>query len=188
MDGPEEIRRDAMSPPTETPDPPECCHLCRGAMAAVTLREHARIGALSVEDTVPGYQCGACGEQVVDACELGRFERRVAHQLLLHHVRGYGPALRYARKALGLSVDRLAALLCVDAAAVRAWEREPGSDGNAAAHPHAPYWLVRLLEDEDGTTRLLERTARFGTADPDARPSDSLVVRTVPAHAEPPAS
>jgi len=81
-----------------------------------------KVGVVTVTDaTRQALTCCQCGETYVSADTLGIYELRAARAALLEG-KVTGEAMRYARKALGLSRDELGRLLDRTEENVAAWE------------------------------------------------------------------
>lgn len=72
----------------------------------------------------PAQQCEVCGETSILVRDLGRCEHEVAAAAMAAPHLPSGRTIRFARRALGLSIEALAKRLKVDVDTLRMWEME----------------------------------------------------------------
>ena len=131
------------------------CINCGGVMKRETVSRTIRVGARSVSDASTSTMvCTKCGEYELSHGTLLKSERRAA-LVVLTDVQGIdGAELRYARKALGLTQEKLANALGAASATVSRWET-----GALAIDRTVQLAVAQLLtmteRDPDGFKRII---------------------------------
>ncbi len=135
-------------------------HPCAECGAAVRTRpqvRRTRVGRYRVDDDSQlGSVCDR-GHAEVDLKELAGYERRAAAMVLREAADVGGDEIRFARKSLGLTQARMAALLDVAPETVSRWET--GSERMSRVSRLA---LLAVVRDLGGLERI-EKGAGAGT-------------------------
>ncbi len=140
------------------------CPECGAPLRLGPYLKRTRVGSYIVEDdsrSMPVCAGGHVAELAIP--ELVEFERRAAAVVLTENVELEGEEIRFARKSLGLTVARFAAMLEVPLETVSRWE------GGAETMPS----VARLALAGALDRAMIERPA----TDPPARVGDVLRVR-----------
>jgi DNA-binding transcriptional regulator YiaG len=133
------------------------CVECGAAVTTGTPVRRTRVGRYKVDDdALPGPVC-ANGHAEVDLDRLAEYERRAAIVVLTQAADVGGDEIRFARKSLGLTQARVAALLDVAPETVSRWET--GSERMSRVSRLA---LLAVVRDVAGLWRI-ERGDGAGT-------------------------
>lgn len=100
-------------------------HVCAECGAPLVVRAHVRrmrVGRYKVDDGSCQVPVCANGHAEIDLKQLAEYERRAAVVVLSEVADVGGAEIKFARKALGLTQARLAALLEVAPETVSRWE------------------------------------------------------------------
>ncbi len=158
------------------------CERCRGAdlrdvEETVVVRVPAAAGGLEIlVSGVSAAKCAACGVSYLSGPDLERADLVAAAEAMRRGVRE-GPALRFARKALGLRATELADLLDVSAETVSRWE-----NGHRLAERSVWNTLAGLVGDAlEGSTATCDRLRAFAGSQTPRRP---IRLRLGPSRAE----
>jgi putative zinc finger/helix-turn-helix YgiT family protein len=98
--------------------------------------------------------CQSCGEALVTADELGRFEVAVAVELARGGARS-GEAIKFMRKAIGLRAAALAELLDIAPETLSRWET--GAEDRTAPRAYVVMLEAVVLEHAAGSSATLDR-------------------------------
>ena len=98
--------------------------------------------------------CQSCGEALVTADELGRFEVAVAVELARGGAQS-GEAIKFMRKAVGLRARALAELLDIAPETLSRWET--GADDRTAPRAYVVMLEAAVLEHAAGSSATLDR-------------------------------
>jgi DNA-binding transcriptional regulator YiaG len=141
-------------------------HLCEDCGEALCLRTYVRrtrVGRYKVDDGSQLVSVCANGHAELTLEQMAEYERRAAVVVLSEVAEVGGAEIRFARKALGLTQARLAALLEVAPETVSRWET--GAETMSRVSRLA---LLAVVRDPRGLARLEK--------DEPARPSEVLNV------------
>jgi len=98
------------------------CAECGAPLAARTFVRRTRVGRYKVDDGSQIVAVCAKGHPELDLNQLAEYERRAAAIVLSEAADIGGAEIKFARKALGLTQVRLAALLDVAPETISRWE------------------------------------------------------------------
>lgn len=98
------------------------CHECDAPLAVRAFKRRTRVGRYKVDDASQMVSVCANGHPELELEQLAEYERRAAVVVLSEAAQVGGEEIRFARKALGLTQARLAALLDVKQETVSRWE------------------------------------------------------------------
>lgn len=144
-------------------DPSECSH---GEVKEYANPAHVEVvGSFRVVDSTGRvFRCAECGESLITDRQLEMYELKAAATILRANLEKSGEAIKYARKALGLSKPQLAELLDVELEVTKMWEVE----GAPRVYVIALMGLVLgVMSGFLSTRRLLERASDLKTEQPE---------------------
>ncbi len=125
------------------------CVECGAELAERTYVKRTRVGRYKVDDGSQFVPICANGHVEIDLKQLAEYERRAAVVVLSEAADVGGAEIRFARKALGLTQARLAALLDVAPETVSRWET-----GAEAMSRVSRLALLAVVRDADALARL----------------------------------
>lgn len=134
------------------------CVECRAPLVDCVLNEQHEVSGVIFEVDVPAQGCTTCSESYVMHDVLARSELSIAHELGRLGVRTCA-ALVYMRKALGLSRDRLAAVMGMSRQAIQGWETVGPPEARAFAI--LAMLIAERIEGRDAMRQMLDASNRW---------------------------
>jgi len=133
------------------------CVECGAELRAKAHVQRTRVGRYKVDDGSKMLPACANGHIELSLDDLAEYERRAA-AVVLAEAAEIGPAeIRFARKSLGLTQARLAALMQVAPETVSRWE---SSNDPAAMSRVSRLALLAIVQGSEALARLDDRPAR----------------------------
>jgi DNA-binding transcriptional regulator YiaG len=129
-------------------------HTCYECGAPLSVRHHTertRVGRYTVEDASQRVVVCSNGHPELDLNQLAEYQRRAAIVVLAEAETIGGAEIKLARKALGLTQERLAALLDVRQETVSRWETGQDPFGRTARLA-----LLAIVRDPEALERLID--------------------------------
>lgn len=152
---------------------PRKCPTCGAdGMADGTTEIMSRVGPRTFVAAVPAEVCGACGESIVTARVMRAFEEARA-RALVEVGASDGDALRWVRKAAGLTGKELARLLGVAPETVSRWEH----NGQVPDRAAVALLGALALDAMEGRTSTRDRLDALASAASEPAPATPVALR-----------